>query len=94
MALPANFKVEIYFNPNSENLEDICNATDEIFSSYEIPCIISENDNRIYMYNDCGLLAAAIGKVKRNPRILSSISDGIFDWGDKRETLMTNFFKH
>ena len=93
-----NFKVEIYFDPDAENLTDICKATDEIFSSFNMPCLDRKPASRIYGDNgdpkDFGRLYAAIGRVGDNPNILNSIFDGIFDRGDRRDTLMTSFFEH
>ena len=92
-----NFRVELYFDPEADNLDEVCSATDEIFSSYKMPCIERGRNSRVYTDNgearDCGKLIAALSKIKRNPELLKHVSDGIFDWGDKRETLMTNFFK-
>jgi hypothetical protein len=98
MERETNFKVEIYFNPETENLAEICAATDEIFSRYKMPCLVSRDDCRIYGDNgdpkDCGRLFAAISRMSDRAPILRAISDGVFDWGDKRETLMDNFFEH
>jgi len=94
----ANFKVEIYFDPMAANLSKVCTETDEIFSRHNMPCLVRGNDRRIYSDNgdpkDCGRLFAAIGEVSDDPVLLGAISDGVFDWGDKRENLMDNFFEH
>jgi hypothetical protein len=93
-----NFKVEIYFNPLTANLADICAETDGIFSKYNMPCLVRGEDRRIYSDNgdpkDCGRLFAAIGEVSDDPTLLGAIADGVFDWGDKRENLMDNFFEY
>jgi len=92
-----NFKVEIYFDPLAANLADICAETDEIFSKYNMPCLVRGDDRRIYTDNgdpkDFGKLYAAISKASKNPHILNAISDGYFDRGDRRDTLMTSFFE-
>jgi len=92
-----NFKVEIYFDPATANLADVCAETDKIFSTYSMPCLVREDDKRIYTDTgdpkDFGKLYAAIAKVKRTPSILHNISDGYFDRGDRRDTLMTSFFR-
>ena len=92
-----NFKVEIYFDPTAENLADICAETDEIFSKYNMPCLVSGNDSRIYTDRgdpkDFGKLYGAIIKMSDKSYIVNAISDGYFDRGDRRDTLMTNFFE-
>lgn len=97
MERETNFKVEIYFNPEADNLAEVCAATDEIFSRYKMPCLVSRSDCRIYGDNgdpkDFGKLYAAISKMSDKPVILDAINDGYFDRGDRRDTLMTSFFE-
>jgi hypothetical protein len=98
MQRETNFKVEIYFNPEAENLAEVCAATDEIFSRYKMPCLVREDNCRIYGDNgdpkDFGRLYAAIARASHNSVIVNAINDGYFDRGDRRDTLMTNFFEH
>jgi hypothetical protein len=92
-----NFKVEIYFDPAAANLADVCAETDEIFSGYDMPCLVRKEDCRIYTDTgdpkDFGKLYAAINKVSDKPYIINAINDGYFDRGDRRDTLMTSFFE-
>ncbi len=91
------FRVEIDFKPELSDVSKYCAAADEIFAGYNMPCIHSGNDSRVYGDNgdpkDFGTLYAAVNKIKHTPWIVKGIRDAHFDNGRNRDTLMTNFFK-
>jgi hypothetical protein len=97
MPTESRFKVEIYFDPQAPNLAEARAKTDEIFSSYKMPCLVSRDDCRVYGDRgdprDFGLLYAAVAGASETSFILTAISDGYFDRGDRRDTLMTSFFR-
>jgi hypothetical protein len=91
------FQVEIQFDAASGNLAELCSATDEIFGKYSLPCVVREEGGRVYMDSgdkaDYGKLWAAVDKVRHTPQIVGAIKDGYWVNGEKRESLMDNFFK-
>ncbi|MCL2087717.1 MAG: hypothetical protein FWH05_09035 [Oscillospiraceae bacterium] len=94
----SRFKVELYFDPNADELNDARSDTDKIFSAFGMPCLVSDNTRRIYGDSgdpkDFGKLCAAIARSSKIPYIQNAVSDAYFDIdnGDDRETLMTSFF--
>ena len=91
------FRVEIEFRPDLDDVSKYCEAVDTIFVERKMPCIERSDRERVYGDSgnpkDFGALYACVAKIKRTPWIVKGIRDAHFDNGQRRETLMTNFFK-
>lgn len=92
------YRVVLEFNMNLEKteLEAICLQTDEIFANEDILCEESDDGRRVYCSSEenqaFGRMWAAIFELKDTPCILHNLTNGIWENGEKKENLMSDFF--
>jgi hypothetical protein len=91
------FRVELGFDTNNLDVEEICERTDEIFAKHNMPCESKTVGRRVYTgtgdKNDFGKLWAAIFDIDSAPQITNCLTEGIWFNGRENEDLLTDFFR-
>jgi hypothetical protein len=83
------YRIEICFDSSCDNLAELCEEADAIFSNVELPCIVSDPSKRVYSDSgnprDFGNIYLALSDLSKNPSLLNAIDDAFLICGDGDE---------